>query len=421
MALPSRFLRLQSSQPYFTDETTAGAFVSPASADAFATSEYLDLSQYYNTSSVTEVGERLLQNRSVVNYAERATFDIPFLLKPSGSAGTAPAEDFLLQKIFGTKTVAAGTSVKYTTSRVSNTFQIAQITDVYKLCVANGAVIESANLEDSREGVLSMSSSARAQRVRYGGALEHDGGSAVAVDDTGATCTFTVASGQVSADSLFNNMTVNVVTSATGVVKNTGLVTVSNVSTSAGTCTLTAASGDTFSFDSGDEIQPAFAAASLSTASPLSAGISKVFLGNRNATIGTASGNVFDSANEFMATSFSMAFNKSLGDPGVGELTGDLYPAASYVSQDFQITGTIEFITRPEKVATFGELVRKQYISIGLQMGDTAGSMIKIAIPSARVTIQTTGVDGAMGGTIDFELDQGTSTTDAAAFELAYL
>ena len=116
-----------------------------------------------------------------------------------------------------------------------------------------------------------------------------------------------------------------------------------------------------------------------------------------------------------------MSFNKSLGDPGVGELTGTLYPAASYVSQDFSVTGSIDFVTRPSTVAKFGELVRQKYISIGLQMGDTAGSLIKIAIPSARVTIQTTGVDGAMGGTIDFELDQGSSTTDAGAFELAYL
>ena len=67
MALPSRFLRVQSSQPYFTTETTAGNFVVPSASNAFATSEYIDLSQSYNTSSVTEVGERLLQNRSVVN------------------------------------------------------------------------------------------------------------------------------------------------------------------------------------------------------------------------------------------------------------------------------------------------------------------------------------------------------------------
>ena len=115
-----------------------------------------------------------------------------------------------------------------------------------------------------------------------------------------------------------------------------------------------------------------------------------------------------------------MSFNKNLGDPGVSELTGDLYPAASYVSQDFAVSGSIEFITRPDKVAKFAEIIRKQFVSIGLQMGDTAGSIIKIAIPSAMVTIQTQGIDGAMGGTINFELDQGTSSTDAAAFELAY-
>ena len=116
-----------------------------------------------------------------------------------------------------------------------------------------------------------------------------------------------------------------------------------------------------------------------------------------------------------------MSFTKNLGDPGVGELTGDLYPAASYVSQDFSITGSLEFVSRPDRVAKFGEVIRKQFMSIGVQMGNTAGSIIKIAIPSSNVTIQTTVVDGALGGTIDFTLDAGTSTADTAAFEIAYM
>jgi hypothetical protein len=403
-----------------TSETTAGSFVAPAQTDAFSTSEYLNLSQSYNTSTIGEVGERMLNTRTVVNYAERATFDIPFLIKPSGSAGTAPAEDFMLSQIFGAK-ATSGSAVKYTVARVADTFQTGQITDVYKMCVANGCVIESATVDISREGVLAMSASARAQRVRYAGALEHDGGASVSVTDSGAAATCTVGTGQVAADSVFNTMTVNVVTASSGVVKNTGLVTVSNASASDGTLTLTAATSDTFTFDSGDEIRPAFASPTLSTNSPLSAGISKVFLGNNNAVIGTSSGNVFDAANEFRCTTFNMTFSKNLGDPGVAELTGDLYPAASYVSQDFSISGSLEFVSRPDRVAKFGEVIRKQFMSIGVQMGNTAGSIIKIAIPSTSVTIQTSVADGALAGTIDFTLDAGTSTTDTGTFELAYM
>ena len=141
MAIPDRYLRLRSSQPYITTETTAGSYVAVSASDGFTTTEPLALSQTFNTSDISEVGTRLLQNRSFVNYAERATFDIPFLVKPSGTAGTVPAEDALLQKTFGTLTTSAGVSNTYSFSRVSNTFQVAQLVDTYKLYVSNGTIV----------------------------------------------------------------------------------------------------------------------------------------------------------------------------------------------------------------------------------------------------------------------------------------
>jgi hypothetical protein len=165
MAIPDRFLRLRSSQPYIKTETTAGAFIVPVGGDAFTTTDPLALSQTFNTTDISEVGTRLLQNRSFLNYAERSTFDIPFLVKPSGSAGTAPAESDILQKMMGTLTTSGGTSNTYSFSRVATTFQVAQIVDTFKLYVANGTVVEGFSLDIARDGVFSMSANCRASRI----------------------------------------------------------------------------------------------------------------------------------------------------------------------------------------------------------------------------------------------------------------
>jgi len=261
MAIPNQFLRIRSAQPYLTAETTPGAFVAPAGADAFVTVDPLVLSQTINYTDINEVGSRLLQTRSLQNYAERATFDFNFLLKPSGAAGTAPAESFLLQRIFGTETTTSSTSVAYTFSRVSGTFQACQIVDNWMLACAQGTVITGANIDINREGALQMTANAQSSRIYYAGPVEGSG-SDVTVDDQGASVTLSVASNTTAADYVFNGMQVDAF-SSDNTQLNTGAVTVSNASTSAGTCTLTAATGDSFSFGDTDYLRPYVPAPSL--------------------------------------------------------------------------------------------------------------------------------------------------------------
>ena len=420
MSIPSQYLRLRSAQPYITTETTPGNYVAVSAGDAFTTVDPLSLSQTFNTTDISEVGSRLLQNRSCLNYAERATYDMTFLVKPSGTAGTAPAEDALLQKIFGTKTVSSGTSVTYSFSRVSSTFQVAQIVDTYMLAVGQGTIIEGMSLDISRTGVLQMTANARSSRIRYSGPCAVTGTDVSVTDSAAATVTLDTATSTVAADYFFSGMQVDIYDSS-DVLVNTGAATLTSPSTSGATVGIQAASGDSFTISATDYVVPHLPSPTLSTYESLCPGTAQLYLGDQNDAIGTGSGELFNSANEFLSTGFSLNVSKNLGDPGVNELTGTLYPSAAYVSQNFDITGSFEFVMRPAQVRRFEEFARRPQIGIGLQIGDTSGRIIRIAIPSARVNISMTDQDGAAAASVDWSLTQGSSTTDAGAFSLIYL
>jgi len=416
MAIPDRYLRLRSSQPYITTETTAGSYVAVSASDGFTTTEPLALSQTFNTSDISEVGTRLLQNRSFVNYAERATFDIPFLVKPSGSAGTAPAEDTLLQKVFGTLTTSAGVSNTYSFSRVSDTFQVAQLVDTYKLYVSNGTIVEGFSVDITRDGVFTMNANCRASRIRYSGPAPVTGAD-VSVDDlANYTITLDPATNAVSGDYFFAGQLVDIFDATDTQVNTGGPVSVVSVSTSAATMQIIADTGDSFTVSATDYLVPYLPAATLSTYEPIATSAAQVYLAAQN----TAAGSLIASANEFLATGFSMSVSKNLGDPGLAEMTGDKYPAAAYVSNDITVTGSFDFVMRPAQAYRFEQFARLEQIAIGVQVGDTAGSIVQIIIPSARVSISGTEQDGAAAASVDFALTQGSSATDAAAFSLIY-
>jgi hypothetical protein len=416
MAIPDRYLRLRSSQPYITTESTAGSYVAVSASDGFTTTEPLALSQTFNTSDISEVGTRLLQNRSFVNYAERATFDIPFLVKPSGTAGTAPAEDTLLQKVFGTLTTSSGVSNTYSFSRVSDTFQVSQLVDTYKLYVANGTVVEGFSVDITRDGVFTMSANCRASRIRYSGPVNATGTDVSVTDSSAATVTLDPASNAVAADYFFSGQLVDIYDSSDSQVNTGGAATISSPSTTAATVGVQAASGDSFTVSATDYLVPHLPAATLSTYEPIATSAAQVYLAAQN----TAAASLIASANEFLATGFSMSVSKNLGDPGLAEMTGDKYPAAAYVSNDITVTGSFDFVMRPAQAYRFEQFARLEQIAIGVQVGDTAGSIVQIIIPSARVSISGTEQDGAAAASVDFALTQGSSATDAAAFSLIY-
>ena len=420
MAIPDRFLRLRSSQPYIKTETTAGSFIVPVGGDAFTTTDPLALSQTFNTTDVSEVGTRLLQNRSFLNYAERSTFDIPFLVKPSGSAGTAPAESDILQKMMGTLTTAGGTSNTYSFSRVATTFQVAQIVDTFKLYVANGTVVEGFSLDIARDGVFSMSANCRASRIRYSGPATATGSDVSVGTGSAATATITPATNAVAADYFFDTQQVVIYNSSDAIQNSGNPFTVSSVSTTGATLGLTSTSG-TYTLTAGDYLVPFLVTPTLSSFEPISQGDAQVFLAAQNAAVGTGSGEIFNASNSFLATGFSLNVSKNLGDPGVNELTGDKYPSAAYVTNQVDITGSFDFIMRPAEAYRFEQFSRLEQISIGVQVGDTSGKIVRVAIPSARVSITGAEQDGAAAASVDFSLTQGSSSTDAAAFSLIYL
>jgi hypothetical protein len=421
MAIPDRYLRLRSSQPYITTESTSGSYVAVAAGDAFTTTDPLSLSQTFNTTDINEVGTRLLQNRSCVNYAERATFDIPFLVKPSGTAGTAPAEDAILQKIFGTKTVASSTSVTYSFANVATTFQVAQLVDTYKLYVSNGTKIEGFSMDISRNGILQMNANARGQRIRFSGPVNATGTDVSVTDSSAATVTLDVATNAVASDYFFAGQLVDIYDSSDTQVNTGGAATISSPSGSAATVGVQAYSGDSFTVSATDYLVPHLPAATLSTYEPLCMDKGQVYVGAQNAAVGTGSGQIFHTDNEFLATDFSVSASFNIGDPGISEMNGTLYPAAAYVTNQIDINGSFNFVLRPAQAYRFEQFIRTKEVSLGVQIGDTSGSILRIAIPSARVSIAPSEQDGAAAATVDFTLTQGSSTTDAGAFSLIYL
>ena len=71
MAIPNQFLRRRSTIAFFTEEDTAFAYKSPAATDALVTVDPIDLNQTLNFTDLNEVGTRLLNTQSVLNYGER--------------------------------------------------------------------------------------------------------------------------------------------------------------------------------------------------------------------------------------------------------------------------------------------------------------------------------------------------------------
>ena len=105
MAIPNQFLRRRSTIAFFTQEDDAFVYKYPAATDALVTVDPIDLNQTLNFTDLTEVGTRLLNTQSVLNYGERTDTSFQMISKIKESPATigefAPAEHFLLLQLMG--------------------------------------------------------------------------------------------------------------------------------------------------------------------------------------------------------------------------------------------------------------------------------------------------------------------------------
>jgi len=105
-------------------ETTAGTLVFPAGGDVVVAAGIGSIVQQPSFSDSDEiVDSRDVLSRFQDKY-QAGDWSFPVYACPSGTAGTAPSEDVLMESLMGTKTVNAGTSVVYTLATAKPSFSM---------------------------------------------------------------------------------------------------------------------------------------------------------------------------------------------------------------------------------------------------------------------------------------------------------
>jgi len=153
-------------------------------------------------------------------------------------------------------------------------------------------------------------------------------------------------------------------------------------------------------------------------------GSATIFLGDKDITLTqllNKTGGQFD--NQFLGSTFSMNVEKNLGDPGVQELTGDLYPAPVYVAQDITVSGSMGMVLRPKEVYRLNRALDEYEQSLAIVIDPPTSTLsarhIIIFMPRVRLSFTSNEVEGAEGASIDWMLTRpSNATTDADVFSM---
>ena len=401
MAIPNQFLRRRSTIAFFTQEDDAFVYKYPLGTDALVTVDPIDLNQTLNFTDLNEVGTRLLNMQSVLNYGERTDTSFQVISKIKETPATIqefrPAEHFLLLQLMGAYTEYTGATQKsiggtlmdcvgYSFKDTPRTFQINQLVNGHMLKCGMGSILSGGSLNISREGALTWEVNGRTAKIGYSGTAAIDVAATQAANTTNAGDTIAIVElsftdpNAKAADVLKVGDHFAIVDGGTSANQGNVLED-ENVSSAAGGAdvlevlsmvnnTVTLAAGYTLinGFTAAEDpyIVPILPDYDLSTqpANVIPQGNARIFMADRDADLNT----LFNPSNGFLASDFTMSIDKNLGDPGVGELNGELYPAPTYVAQDYSVSGTMGFVVRPKDLYRFNSMLRDYDKSIGIKI-----------------------------------------------------
>jgi len=487
MALPylNQFMRRRSSLPIMTAErektgagkpiyhhawncAPPGGVIGATNQDFFEmlTVDPIDLSQSLNFSDIVEVGDQLLNARSVFNYAERSDNSFEVMMKLGAGLGTPPAEHFLLERLFGLSEEFKATTplgqftspftgqttdaLRYTFKYDGSTFQIAQVVDNYMMKVANGSYISGGSMEVSREGALSATINTRSSKISYAGTSQ--------VNNTNAT-NGALANDELDVQNgeytLFPKCLFYVMNDDGNIWDNAGAYIAPPKGAGSGFNpyevigvngnVITAQLADGTAADFSNILLPAGGGPEVcvipiiqtyndnttanrvlpSFGEVVPQGTASIFLGDKDITLAAllAKTNGVDFDNQFLGSQFSFNVEKNLGDPGVQELTGDPYPAPVYVAQDITVTGSMSMVLRPKEVyrlnRALDEFEQSLAVVIDPQTSTLSSRHIIIFMPRVRVSFTSNEVEGAEGASLDWMLTRpATATSDKDVFEM---
>ena len=144
-----------------------------------------------------------------------------------------------------------------------------------------------------------------------------------------------------------------------------------------------------------------------------------VMLANQTAT----KSHLFNIGNSLDVTSVNFDFDRAITTPALTEMSGEEFPAASYVINEPTITGSITLLLRPKDFQFMNSLREEPRRAIGVRVGSVEGKIIEMGAASAFFEVPTpSDADGATQIDIPFTVIRGDlgETDDANKFFLRY-
>jgi hypothetical protein len=144
-----------------------------------------------------------------------------------------------------------------------------------------------------------------------------------------------------------------------------------------------------------------------------------VMLANQTAT----KSHLFNIGNSLDVTSVNFDFDRAITTPALTEMSGEEFPAASYVINEPTITGSITLLLRPKDFQFMNSLREEPRRAIGVRVGSVEGKIIEMGAASAFFEVPTpSDADGATQIDIPFTVIRGNlgETDDANKFFLRY-
>tara|TARA_B100000242_G_scaffold294341_1_gene276543 strand:+ start:6386 stop:8230 length:1845 start_codon:yes stop_codon:yes gene_type:complete len=141
-----------------------------------------------------------------------------------------------------------------------------------------------------------------------------------------------------------------------------------------------------------------------------------------SATSATTS-HLFNLGNALDVTSVNFDFDRAITTPALTEMSGEEFPAASYVINEPTITGSVTLLLRPKDFQFMNSLREEPRRSIGVRAGSVDGKIIEMGAASAFFEVPTPAdADGATQIDIPFTVIRGNlgETDDANKFFLRY-
>ena len=430
MALTQNLTRYRSADLFIVAETTAGTVALPASAsDAFLVTEVPAMYQAGNYADLSEIGGELLLARKLLNYVDYTDYDLSFYAKPSGSAGTAPAEDKLMEGFFGTGTNTGSTKETYTFSNNIRTFTVhsmmkgANVYDPRYLYSGTGSIPTSLSMALAKDGAVTYTMGMRASRILYAST-----GEVASKSSSGNDHTITLAGPKISAsegvianDIMYAGMKAQIVDETAGTQRLGGIVSPTSISSTGATFVMTSSTDDVVA---NDLLQPDLGYdATPSTFEPIDQQAVQVFMSDQDADDdATNNTDLFHADNGVNVTAFSIDFDRGISNPAVTEMNGTAFAPASYVMNEVSVSGSLTLLCRPDDHSKLEGYRRSPTNAIGLRIGDTAGKKIEIYMPACHLEIPTMSeADGVAQLEVPFTLVRGSKTSDTNKFALRYL